>query len=100
MLYHVYLCPSPNAPVDAASYVGNINFFDAEFHDHGGANSKLDSALGENIYNWDVTAHLRNIAKRKLGSTAREMLFVKVVPGGKADANAKPMIAQMELVRQ
>ncbi|NUS59944.1 MAG: hypothetical protein HOQ01_03255 [Lysobacter sp.] len=100
VLYHVYLCASPTAPLDASAYVGNINFFDAEFHDHGGANSKLDTALGENFYSWDVTAHLRNMAKRKVGSSAREMLFVKVVPSGKPDAAAKPMIAQMELIRQ
>jgi hypothetical protein len=100
VLYHVYLCASPTAPLDASAYVGNINFFDAQFHDHGGANSKLDTALGENFYSWDVTPHLRNIAKRKPGSSAREMLFVKLVPGGRPEANAAPMVAQMELVRQ
>jgi hypothetical protein len=99
VLYHVYLCASPTAPVEASSYVGNINFFDAEFHDHGGG-SKLDEALGENFYSWDVTPHLRNIANKRPGSSVREMLFVKLVPAGKPDATAQPMVAQMELVRQ
>ena len=78
---------------DAANYVGNINFFDAEFHEHGGG-SKLDTALGENFYSFDVTALLSGIAPSVPGaSSTREMLFVKFVPGGKpetgADANGR-----------
>jgi hypothetical protein len=99
VLFHVYLCESPNTPVTAAAYVGNINFFDAEFHDHG-AGSKLNEALGENFTSFDVTPHLQKIAKRAHGSSTREMLFVKIVPGGKPASGAEPMIAQMELVRQ
>jgi hypothetical protein len=99
VLYHVYLCATPNAPVDASQYVGNINFFDAEFHDHGGG-SKLDEALGENFYSFDVTPILQKIAKKAHASSTRDMLFVKFVPGGKPQTGANPMVAQIELVRQ
>ena len=99
VLFHVYLCESPNAKTDAAHYVGNINFFDAEFHDHGGG-SKLDTALGENFYSFDVTALLTGIAKRPHGNEAREMLFVKIVAGGKPETGADAMVAQVDLIRQ
>ena len=39
---------------------GNINFFDAEFHDHGGG--AMDEALGENFYSFDVTPILHRMA--------------------------------------
>ena len=99
VLYHVYLCASPDAPASAAQYVGNINFFDAEFHDHGGG-SKLDSALGENFYSFDVTALLQGIARKPHDSATRDMLFVKFVPGGRPETGANPMVAQVDLVRQ
>ena len=99
VLYHVYLCASPTAGTDAANYVGNINFFDAEFHEHGGG-SKLDTALGENFYSFDVTAVLSGMAKRPRASSTREMLFVKIVPGGKPETGADAMVAQVDLVRQ
>ena len=99
VLYHVYLCATPNAPVDARQYVGNINFFDAEFHDHGGG-SKLDEALGENFYSFDVTKVLQDIAKKPHSTSTRDQLFVSFVPGGKPVADANAMVAQVELVRQ
>jgi hypothetical protein len=99
VLYHVYLVPTPDTAPSAAYYAGNINFFDAEFHEHGGG-SKLDSALGENFHSFDVTALVKGIARRPHGRETSEMLFVKLVPGGKPDAAAKPMIAQFDLVRQ
>lgn len=99
VLFHVYLCESPNQAVSAATYVGNINFFDAEFHDHG-TGSKLNEALGENFTSFDVTPHLKNIARRAHASTTSEMLFVKIVSARKPATGSEPMIAQMELVRQ
>ena len=63
--------PSPTAGTEAANYVGNINFFDAEFHEHGGG-SKLDTALGENFYSFDVTALLSGIAKSPRASSTRD----------------------------
>jgi len=99
VLYHIYLCASPNGPLDAASYVGNINFFDAEFHDHGGG-SKLDTALGENFYSFDVTPHLQNIARKPHGAGASDALFLRIVPGGVPVKDAGPMVAQIDLMRQ
>ncbi|KGQ20219.1 Tyrosinase family protein [Lysobacter dokdonensis DS-58] len=99
VLFHVYLCDTPNAPVAAKNYVGNINFFDAEFHDHGGG-SKLDTALGDNIYSFDVTPLLSGMAKTSRASTARDQLFVKIVPGGTPETGADAMIAQVDLIRQ
>jgi hypothetical protein len=99
VLYHIYLCASPTGPLDAASYVGNINFFDAEFHDHGGG-SKLDTALGENFYSFDVTPHLQNIARKPHGAGASDALFLRIVPGGVPVKDAGPMVAQIDLMRQ
>ena len=36
VLFHVYLRPTRGGGLNQDSHVGNINFFDAEFHDHGG----------------------------------------------------------------
>ena len=99
VLYHVYLSASPTAPVDASQYAGAIHFFDAEFHDHGNG-SKLDEALGENFTSFDVTDLLKNIARKPHSTATRDMLFVKFVPGGKPEAGANPMVAQVDLVRQ
>ena len=99
VLYHIYLCASADAPVAASQYVGNINFFDAEFHDHGHG-SKLDTALGENFYSFDVTNLLQGIARKPHGSSTRDALFVKFVPGGRPETGANPMVAQVDLVRQ
>lgn len=99
VLYHVYLCESPNVAPAARNYVGNINFFDAEFHEHGGG-SKLDTALGDNFYSFDVTPLLAGLAKTNRSSSTRDMLFVKLVPGGVPEKGADAMVAQVDLIRQ
>ncbi|BCT93864.1 hypothetical protein LYSHEL_28910 [Lysobacter helvus] len=99
VLYHVYITARPTDPVDNAHYVGAINFFDAEFHDHGGG-SKLDEALGENFFSFDVTALLNTIAKKPHGVAAGSELYVTFVPGGRPVSGANPMVASIELVRQ
>ena len=97
VLYHVYLTPKAGVGVNKNSYVGAINFFDAEFHDHGGG-SKLDAALGENFFSFDVTELLRRFERS--GTVSREAMQVTFVPGGKARADAGAMVATVELVRQ
>ena len=97
VLYHVYLTPVRGGGLNKQSYVGAINFFDAEFHDHGGG-SKLDAALGENFFSFDVTELLRRYERG--GAVAREALHVTFVPGGRARADAGAMVATIELVRQ
>jgi hypothetical protein len=97
VLYHVYLTPSRGSGLNKNSYVGAINFFDAEFHDHGGG-STLDTALGENFYSFDVTDLLRRYERG--GATVRDALEVTLVPGGRPRSDAGSMIAAMELVRQ
>ena len=98
VLYHVYLTPgNGGAPPGRDAYVGAINFFDAEFHDHG--NPKMDEALGENFYSFDVTGILRDIARRGTRN-ARDALRVTLVPGGRPATGAKPMVATFELARQ
>jgi len=96
VLYHVYLTPQDGAP-RPDSFVGSINFFDAEFHDHGGG--RLDEALGENFFSFDVTDILLRIAARRHRG-ARDGLLVTFVPGGRPRADAKPLVASIELVRQ
>lgn len=95
VLYHVYLLPHAGARPEAGSYVGNINFFDAEFHDHG--NGALDTALGENFYSFDVTAVLQGLARKGL---TPQSLLVSFVPGGRPSAGAEPLVGSIELRRQ
>jgi hypothetical protein len=98
VLYHVYLTPVTGGGLNKASYAGNINFFDAEFHDHGGG-SALDEALGENFYSFDVTGILERLAKSGRADV-REALAVTFVPGGKPTGGANPMVATIDLVVQ
>jgi tyrosinase len=98
VLYHIYLTPpSGKLGLNQQDYVGAINFFDAEFHDHG--HGAMAEALGENFYSFDVTRVLEAIA-RSGDRSASGGLRVSFVPGGKANANAKPLVATIELVRQ
>jgi len=99
VLYHVYVSNQPDGPRDAGHYAGAINFFDAQFHAHGGG-SRLDEALGENFQSFDVTSVLQAIAARPHGSEASERLYVSFVPGGTPLAGADPMVAKIELVLQ
>ncbi|RPE81666.1 tyrosinase family protein [Vulcaniibacterium tengchongense] len=97
VLYHLYLTPGRSGQLGPKTYVGNINFFDAEFHDHGGG--ALGDALGENFYSFDVTALLRRLARSGalgLGTP----LAVTFVPGGKPAPGAKPLVGTVELVWQ
>jgi hypothetical protein len=98
VLYHLYLTPpSGKMGLNKDDYVGAINFFDAEFHDHGGG--KMAEALGENFYSFDVTKVLQAIA-RSGDPSASGALQLSFVPGGSANPNAKPLVATIELVRQ
>ncbi|HZH44164.1 MAG TPA: tyrosinase family protein [Lysobacter sp.] len=98
VLFHVYLSPGANGGrLDRAAYVGNIHFFDAEFHDHGDA--QLDTALGENFYSFDVT-ELLNSLKRNRVPNARDALTVTIVPAGRPTPGGEPMVGTVELVLQ
>ncbi|NUS37480.1 MAG: tyrosinase family protein [Lysobacter sp.] len=97
VLYHLYLNPGQGrAKLDPDHYVGNINFFDAQFHDHG--NSALDMALGENFYSFDVTDLLRRL-ERAGGAAARDALLVSIAPGGRPEGGS-PLIGTIELRRR
>ena len=97
VLYHVYLGPAKGNALNRNTYVGAIQFFDAEFHDHG-AGSGLDTALGENFFSFDVTDLLRRFERS--GAIARDALQVTFVPGGHPRKDAGSMVATVELVRQ
>jgi tyrosinase len=97
VLFHVYVGPAhPAAKQDRAHYAGNINFFDAEFHDFG--DPSMDMALGENLYSFDVTGILESI-RRSNNPHARESLMVTFVPAGTPEGG-EPMVGSIELVRQ
>lgn len=96
VLYHVYLTRRGGRP-DASTYAGAINFFDAEFHDHG--QSELDEALGENFYSFDVTDVLKRLAGNRPAHAATP-LEVVLVPGGEPTPGAKPLVGTVELVWQ
>jgi hypothetical protein len=97
VLFHVYLHPSHGGKLDAAHRVGNINFFDAEFHDHG-TSTKMDMALGENFYSFDVTDLLLRL-KRSGTQDARDALLVTIAPAGRP-TGGQPMVGTIELRRQ
>jgi tyrosinase len=98
VLYHLYLTPpGTETRLDREHYVGNINFFDAEFHDHG--HGRMAEALGENFYSFDVTELLKKIA-RSGASNAGDALIITFVPGGIPTPGANPLVATIELVRQ
>jgi tyrosinase len=97
VLYHVYLSPTRGGRLDDASYAGHINFFDAEFHDHG--NGAMADVLAQNLYGFDVTGLLQGIA-RSGNPDAREALLVTFVPGGVPTPGGKPMVGTIELVRE
>ncbi len=98
VLYHVYLTPAGGQPkLTRQAYAGNINFFDAEFHDHG--HGAMGAAIGENFYSFDVTDILKRIALSG-NPNARDALFVTFVPGGKPTPGGKPIVSTIELVRQ
>ncbi|MFL6592122.1 MAG: tyrosinase family protein [Luteimonas sp.] len=97
VLYHVYLGPAHGGRIDDDSYVGFINFFDAEFHDHG--HGAMGTALSENLYSFEVTSLLQKLA-RKGAAGARESLLVTFVPGGSPSTAGKPMVGSIELVRE
>ena len=104
VLYHVYLTPAgSHASLSQQYYVGAINFFDAEFHDHGNGTmdmSKMGTAIGENFYSFDVTELLKKIARSGNAAIARDALTVTFVPGGKPTPGGKPLVSTIELVRQ
>ena len=98
VLYHVYLRPGNGAgKLDKSTYVGNINFFDAEFHDHGGGDK--GDVLGSNFYSFDVTEILRTM-RRGNAKAAGNSLRVTIVPAGSPTAGSEPLVATIALVRQ
>lgn len=98
VLYHVYLRPGRGTGTTGpANYVGNINFFDAEFHDHGGG--AQGDVLGENFYSFDVTELLRQFARGN-AQDAHSSLLVTFVPGGTPTPDAQPLVGTIELHRQ
>jgi tyrosinase len=96
VLYHVYLGPA-HGGASRSNYVGNINFFDAEFHDHG--HGAMGAAIGENFYSFDVTDLLKKIA-RSGAADVRNSLMVSFVPGGIPTPGGKPLVSTIELVQQ
>jgi len=92
-----WFCMSPNASANRDNYIGTIDFFDAEFHDHG--HGRMGEALGENLYSFEVTQLLQKIA-RTGNPGARDELQLIVVPAGAPNPKARPMVGTVELVRQ
>ena len=98
VLYDIYLEPAHGGRgLNRASRVGDINFFDAEFHDHG--HGAMADVVGENFYSFDVTDVLRAMA-RDPGANARDGLLVSIVPAGRPTAGAGPLVSTVELMRQ
>jgi len=95
VLFHVYLGPGNGSMAPGRNnYVGNINFFDAEFHDHGGG--AMDEALGENFYSFDVTPILHRMAGAGIHSS--NSLKLTLIPGGTPTNGANPLVGSIEMV--
>jgi len=97
VLYHVYVSPTAGGRLDGDSHVGYINFFDAEFHDHG--HGAMGTALAQNLYSFDVTDVLKRIA-RSGNPNGRQALNVTFVPGGAPTPGGRPLVGSVELVRE
>jgi hypothetical protein len=97
VLYHLYLTRNQDARLTPKAYVGNINFFDAEFHDHG--NGALGDALGENFYSFDVTDLLRSMVNSGAAKSG-DTLAVTFVPGGRPTPGAKPLVGSIQMFWQ
>ena len=95
VLFHVYVLPMRGGAPSRARYAGNLNFFDAEFHDHG-KGAKAD-ALGENFYSFDVTDVLRGI---EAAGGSPDGLQVLIVPAGTPTAGAGAMVAAIDLIQR
>ena len=98
VLYHLYVTPAAaRGGLGPDTYVGSINFFDAEFHDHG--HGMMAEALGDNFYSFDVTRVLEKFTR--IGSQdLRGGVRVTFVPGGRPNPAAKPLVSVIELMRQ
>ena len=59
----------------------------------------MGTALGANLYSFDVTDVLKKIA-RSGNPNGRQALLVTFVPGGNADPRGKPLVGTIELVRE
>jgi tyrosinase len=94
VLYHLYLVPRGGGP-NPNAYIGNVNFFDAEFHDHG--KGALGDALGENFYSFDVTDVLQRLVRSGVKPGALEVSFV---PGSRPTPGAKPLVGSIQLAWQ
>jgi hypothetical protein len=98
VLFDVYLTSANGrAKLGPETRAGNINFFDAEFHDHG--HGRMGDAIGENFFSFDVTDILRRIARHG-GVDAQASLWVTFVPAGTPTIGGKPLVSTVELVRQ
>jgi hypothetical protein len=95
VLFHVYVLPMRGGVASRTHYAGNINFFDAEFHDHG-RGAKAD-ALGENFYSFDVTEILLRIAAEGGSSDGLQVL---IAPAGTPTAGANAMVAAVDLIQR
>jgi hypothetical protein len=96
VLFHLYLSPAHGGELTRSTHVGVINFFDAEFHDHG--NGAMGDVIGDNYYSFDVTDILRRFAQSGTGD-ARDSLLVTIAPAGRP-AGGEPMIGRMTLIRR
>ncbi len=98
VLYDLYLTPAgATSGLGRNNYVGTINFFDAEFHDHG--HGRMGDVLGENFYSFDVTEILKRLS-RSGNANARDALTITFVPTGNPTQGANPLVATIELIRQ
>lgn len=92
-LYQVYLgLPRGTAPKpEGLHYVGSFNFFNAE------QDSRQTKAASPRFFSYDVTDLVTVLRARKL---LEDSVTVTIVPIGKPNPSAKPLVGEVALVAQ
>src|SRR5262249_44198603 len=93
VLYHVYLnLPEGTSPENGKDHhIGNINFFGSVQHE---GHENEDSGK---FYSFDITALSDALHSKKLAAGKPNLT---IVPFGKPESDAKPLIGEITLVRQ
>jgi hypothetical protein len=91
VLYNLYLQLPAGSGGTTDFYVGHINFFENEMHDHGHGSDT------DKFYSFDIT----DLAKRlRAGGKLTSNPELTIVPKGQPTATAKPVIGEVSIIEQ
>jgi hypothetical protein len=58
----------------------------------------MAEALGENFYSFDVTSILQQLSGK--GVRSPDTLLLTILPAGRPNPNARPLVGSIQLIRQ